>query len=114
MEVLLGGFGPTEDATKDTQWLCDLVKSDVEKKTGKDYQEYKAVKYRNEIVLHFVTGTSILIKVHVGGEDYIHLEIYRALLPHIGMVPHTNVKDNQTIDSPLQPFQKLIPEPVSP
>ncbi|KAF1386314.1 hypothetical protein PFLUV_G00093370 [Perca fluviatilis] len=103
MADLLGGqFGPIMDATKEIQDLCDQVKSDVENKTTKKYQEYKAVKYRNHFVARLVTGTIYLIKVHVGGDDYIHMFIFRYL--NGGEVALRDVKDHQTIDSPLEPF----------
>uniref|UniRef100_A0A8C9X9G2 Cystatin-B n=1 Tax=Sander lucioperca TaxID=283035 RepID=A0A8C9X9G2_SANLU len=88
------------DATEETQDLCDQVKQQVEKKTGVNYVEYKAVKYRSEVV----AGTNFLIKVHVGGANYIHLEIFRGLPHNGGKVSLTKVKDHQTKDSPLQPF----------
>ncbi|XP_028441086.1 cystatin-A5-like [Perca flavescens] len=93
-----GGYGHPVPATKDTQDLCDQVKI----RTGKKYQEYKAVKYRREDVSRFVAGTNYLIKVHVGGEDYIHLIVFGAL--NGGEVSLTNAKDHQTKDSPLKTF----------
>ncbi|XP_039663718.1 cystatin-B-like [Perca fluviatilis] len=104
MDHMVGAYGAITDATKETQDLCDQVKSNVENKTTKKYQEYKAVKYRNHFVGRLVTGTIYLIKVHVGGDDYIHLIIFQHLLPNTGKVSLTNVKSPQTKDSPLQPF----------
>uniref|UniRef100_A0A8D0A879 Uncharacterized protein n=1 Tax=Sander lucioperca TaxID=283035 RepID=A0A8D0A879_SANLU len=53
-------------------------------------------------------GTSnfplLFLQVHVGGEDYIHLIIFRGLPCNGGKVSLTNVKDHQTKISPLQPF----------
>uniref|UniRef100_A0A8C9X845 Cystatin-B n=1 Tax=Sander lucioperca TaxID=283035 RepID=A0A8C9X845_SANLU len=86
------------DATEETQDLCDQVKPQVEKKTGKNYKDYKAIIYRNQVV----AGTNFLIKVHVGGEDYIHLIIFRDLPCNGGKVSLTKVKDHQTED--LVPF----------
>ncbi|TDH10011.1 hypothetical protein EPR50_G00093120 [Perca flavescens] len=97
MDQVVGGYNPITDATKETQDLCHQVKHQVEKKTGANYVEYKAVKYRSQVV----AGTNFLIKVHVGGANYIHLEIFRALPCNGGKVSLTNVKAHQTKDSPL-------------
>ncbi|XP_031163711.1 cystatin-A5-like isoform X3 [Sander lucioperca] len=93
----VGGYGQTADATKETQDLCHQVKTQVEKKTGANYVEYKAVKYRSQVV----AGTNFLIKVHVGGEDYIHLIIFQDLGEEFFL---HDVLENQTKISPLQPF----------
>ncbi|XP_039663555.1 cystatin-B-like isoform X1 [Perca fluviatilis] len=97
MATIVGAYGAITDATKETQDLCHQVKTDVEEETGKKYVEFKAVKYRSQPV----SGTNFLIKVHVGGEDYIHLIIFRDLLNKGGKVSLTNVKSHQTKVSPL-------------
>ncbi|XP_042254840.1 cystatin-B-like isoform X6 [Thunnus maccoyii] len=97
---VLGGYGPTLDATKEIQKLCDQVKLEVEKKTGKNFKEYVAVKYREQIV----AGTNYIIKVHVGGVQYIHLSVFEALPCNGGAVELKGVQDNRTKDDPLIPF----------
>ncbi|XP_032364265.1 cystatin-A [Etheostoma spectabile] len=92
-----GGYGPTEDANQEIQEHCDQVKHQVEKDTGESYLEFKAIKYRRQTV----KGTNFLIKVHVGGPDYVHLIVFRELG---GKVSLTKVQDHQTKDSPLQHF----------
>ncbi|XP_031163710.1 leukocyte cysteine proteinase inhibitor 1-like isoform X1 [Sander lucioperca] len=96
----VGGYGQTADATKETQDLCHQVKTQVEKKTGANYVEYKAVKYRSQVV----AGTNFLIKVHVGGANYIHVTVFRGLPCNGGKVSLTKVKDHQTKISPLEPI----------
>ncbi|XP_044195636.1 cystatin-B-like [Thunnus albacares] len=96
-----GGYGPTLDATKEIQKLCDQVLK-VEKKTGKNFKEYVAVKYREQIV----AGTNFLIKVHVGGVQYIHLSVFEALPCNGGAVELNGVQDDHTKDDPLVPFLK--------
>ncbi|KAF1386310.1 hypothetical protein PFLUV_G00093330 [Perca fluviatilis] len=97
MATIVGGYNPIIDATKETQDLCHQVKHQVEKKTGANYKEFKAVKYRSQPV----AGTNFVIKVHVGGANYIHLEVFQALPCNGGKVSLTNVKSHQTKDSPL-------------
>ncbi|XP_031170416.1 cystatin-A1-like isoform X2 [Sander lucioperca] len=99
MATMVGGYGPIRVANKETQEICHQVKTHVEKKTGVNYVEYKAVESRFQVV----AGINYLIKVHVGGANYIHLEIFQEMR-NGGKVSLTNVKDHQTKDSPLEPF----------
>ncbi|XP_049421855.1 cystatin-B-like isoform X3 [Epinephelus fuscoguttatus] len=78
MATGMGEWSETKDATEETQKICDQVKDKVEKKTGENYGVYTAVKYRE-----IVDEQSFLFKVHVGGEDYIHLSVFQIpLLVH--------------------------------
>ncbi|XP_031419563.1 cystatin-B-like [Clupea harengus] len=68
---ICGGLTEVKDATPEIQTMCDGVKADVEEKAGKEYEIYTAKKYKSQIV----SGTNYFIKVHVGGDDYIHITI---------------------------------------
>ncbi|XP_059183216.1 cystatin-B-like [Centropristis striata] len=98
--IIYGGWGGTQDATNETQKICDQVKGQVEKTTGNNYRVYVAVKYRNQIV----AGENFVIKVHVGGEDYIHLSVFLELLCNGGKAELRGVEQHTTKDSPLEPF----------
>ncbi|XP_035859077.1 uncharacterized protein LOC116055830 [Sander lucioperca] len=93
-----GEYGPIMPATEETQALCDLVQSNVEEKTGKKYMELKAIIYRQK---DDVVGINYLIKVHVGGDDYIYLIIFQDFGEQVFLI---NVLEIQTKDSPLVPF----------
>ncbi|KAL7373533.1 hypothetical protein ABVT39_008793 [Epinephelus coioides] len=102
MAANMGEWNETKDATEETQKICDQVKSEVEKKTGKNYRVYKAVKYRD---LHLCGGTHYLIKVHVGGEDYIHLMVVQVTGTQFPSPPSLRaVEQHKTKDDPLVPF----------
>ncbi|XP_031427903.1 cystatin-B-like [Clupea harengus] len=73
-----GGLGEVEDVTPEIQTMCDEVKAAVEEKVGKKYDVYTAKKYKNQIV----AGTNYFIKVHVGGDDYIHIRLFEMLPVH--------------------------------
>ncbi|KAK5897861.1 hypothetical protein CgunFtcFv8_015327 [Champsocephalus gunnari] len=75
-QVPCGGWNGTEDATEETQKICDAVKDQVEEETNQKYVVYKAVKYR----LQVVAGLKLTIKVFAGEEDYIHLSVFQPLL----------------------------------
>ncbi|KAF1386319.1 hypothetical protein PFLUV_G00093440 [Perca fluviatilis] len=99
MATMLGAYGPVRVANKETQEICDQVKNQVEEITGANYLEYKAVESRFQVV----AGINYLIKLHVGGDDYIHLEIFQELRNGRKNLL-TNVQDHQTKVSPLVPF----------
>ncbi|XP_017262281.1 cystatin-A1-like [Kryptolebias marmoratus] len=74
MDVQLGGCSDVAPATDDIQKICDTVKSQVEGKTNRTYEEFKAVTFRKQTVY----GYHYFIKVHVGGSDYLHLFVYES------------------------------------
>ncbi|XP_073670842.1 cystatin-B-like [Paramisgurnus dabryanus] len=79
---MVGGTSKPNKATKDVQKLCDEVKHQVEQKAGKNFATYTATSYTTQVV----AGTNFFVKLHVGGNDYIHVKIYKAL-PHTGEKP---------------------------
>ncbi|XP_049603880.1 cystatin-B-like [Syngnathus scovelli] len=78
----MGGFSDVKDVDEDIQKICDNVKSQAEQKTGKTYKVFTGIIYRSQVV----TGRNYLIKVHVGGDDHVHILVYQAL-PYTGKGP---------------------------
>ncbi|XP_075937000.1 cystatin-B-like [Anarhichas minor] len=95
-----GAWSDTMDATQEIQKICDQMKPEVEKETGKNYREFKAVKYRFQVV----AGSNYVIKVNVGGEDHIHLSLFQELPCNGGKVVVRGVQLNKTKEDPLIPF----------
>ncbi|KAL7387785.1 hypothetical protein ABVT39_000970 [Epinephelus coioides] len=94
----------TKDADEGTQELCDKVKGEVEKTTGQNFADYKAVKYRNK---NLCGGEHFVIKVQVGETDYIHLYVTRVTgIQYPESVPPSlqGVQQNKTKEDPLEPF----------
>lgn len=77
--MLCGGPSDVKEADKEVQHICDSVKTQVEAKTGKKYQTFEAKSYKTQVV----AGTNYFVKVHVGGEDHIHIRVFKGL-PHTG------------------------------
>ncbi|KAL7374016.1 hypothetical protein ABVT39_020015 [Epinephelus coioides] len=101
MAADMGKWSETKDATEETQTICDQVKSEVEKKTGKNYRVFKAVKYRDLVLCG---GTNYLIKVDVG-EDYDHLSVNQVTGLGYQVPPSLRgVEQHQTKDARLVPF----------
>ncbi|KAM9839210.1 cystatin 14a, tandem duplicate 2 [Aulostomus maculatus] len=77
--MLCGGIGSAIEADEAVQKICDEVRPDAEIKAGKTYDVFTAKKYKSQVV----AGTNFFIKVHVGGDDHVHLRVFRSL-PHAG------------------------------
>uniref|UniRef100_A0A8D1HAR6 Cystatin domain-containing protein n=1 Tax=Sus scrofa TaxID=9823 RepID=A0A8D1HAR6_PIG len=51
------------------------VKSQLEEKTNKTYEKFEAVEYKSQVV----AGINYYIKVHVGGNSYVHIKVFKSL-----------------------------------
>ncbi|KAK2870045.1 hypothetical protein QQF64_021997 [Cirrhinus molitorella] len=79
MPLLCGGTTEAKDANEEVQKICDEIKSHAEDKAGRTFDVFIAKSYKTQLV----AGTNYFVKVHVGGDDYIHLRVYKTL-PHAG------------------------------
>ncbi|KAI7792748.1 cystatin-B-like [Triplophysa rosa] len=75
MPLLCGGTTEAKDANEEVQKICDQIKSHAESKAGRKCDVFIAKSYKTQLV----AGTNYFIKVHVGGDDFIHLRVYKTL-----------------------------------
>ncbi|XP_040842614.1 cystatin-B [Ochotona curzoniae] len=75
--MMCGGPSATQPATAETQHIADQVKSQLEEKENRKYNEFKAVSFKSQVV----AGTNYFIKVHVGDGSFVHLRVFKSL-PH--------------------------------
>ncbi|XP_068122369.1 cystatin-B-like isoform X1 [Hyperolius riggenbachi] len=67
-----GGLGNLKPANQKVQNICNTFKEQVTQKSGLNFDTFQAVSYKTQVV----QGTNYFIKVHVGGDQYLHLRIY--------------------------------------
>ena len=70
--MLCGGFGNARDADDKVKALALEMKPKVEQALGATYGTFEAVKYTSQVV----AGTNYKIKVKVGDEQYVHIEVF--------------------------------------
>lgn len=76
---MCGGTGPEKSVTRELQQLADSMKSAIEEEAKKKYEVFVVKSYKVQVV----AGTNYFIKIHVGGDDYVHAKIFEDL-PHNG------------------------------
>ncbi|XP_052398454.1 cystatin-B [Carassius gibelio] len=79
MHSRCGGTSEAKDANEEVQKICDEMKSHAEDKAERKFDVFTAISFKTQVV----AGRNYFVKVHVGGDDYIHLRIYKSL-PHAG------------------------------
>ena len=83
--MLAGGHSQEKDAqSEECDWkdLFAELKAKVEEKVGKTFDEWTAIRYTSQVV----AGTKFNIKFHIGGDNYIHVQVFNPL-PYTGQPP---------------------------
>nr|XP_019942786.1 PREDICTED: cystatin-B [Paralichthys olivaceus]AXL48520.1 cystatin B [Paralichthys olivaceus] len=73
--MLCGGTSQPVDADEQIQKICDSMKPHAEAQAGKTFDVFVAKTYKTQCV----SGTNYFIKVHVGGDEHVHLRVYKKL-----------------------------------
>ncbi|CAI5673176.1 unnamed protein product [Oreochromis niloticus] len=74
-DIKCGRSSGVKDADEKIQKICDEVKCQVEEKTNETYEVFKAVQYKSQPV----QGVNYAIRVHVGGDSYLLLRVWKKL-----------------------------------
>nr|J7FQE8.1 RecName: Full=Cystatin-B; AltName: Full=RbCyt-B; AltName: Full=Stefin-B [Oplegnathus fasciatus]AFP50145.1 cystatin B [Oplegnathus fasciatus] len=100
MSMMCGGISAPLDADEDIQKMCDNVKPHAEEKAGKKYDVFTAKTYTTQIV----SGTNYFIKIHVGGDDHVHLRVYKKLPCHGGGLELSGMQHSKSLQDPIAYF----------
>ncbi|XP_074550085.1 leukocyte cysteine proteinase inhibitor 1-like [Halichoeres trimaculatus] len=73
--VCIGCYTEPSPATEEIQKICNKVKPQVEKETGKNYGVFTALMYQSQIV----QGVNYTIMVYVGENDCLYVKVYQDL-----------------------------------
>lgn len=98
---MCGGLGGVKPATPEVQQICDQFKVEVEQKSGMNFGTFKAIEYKTQLV----AGTNYFIKTHVGGDQYIHLRIYKKLPCYQEEMSLTAFQVGKTREEPIVHFE---------
>jgi len=92
---LAGGLSDANIVDEETFKFVVSLRSEVEQHVGHSFEEFKPVSFRTQVV----SGLNYYVKIHVGGENYIHATIWKR---HSGGGAQvTNVVPGKTIKDPL-------------
>ncbi|KAG9283316.1 cystatin-B [Astyanax mexicanus] len=100
MPMLCGGTTEEKEANEEVQKICDEMKTHAEQKAGKTFDVFSARSYKTQLV----AGTNYFVKVHVGGEEFVHLRVYK-MLPHYGgKLELTSMQSSKAHHDPIEYF----------
>ncbi|XP_038584339.1 cystatin-B-like [Micropterus salmoides] len=100
MPMKCGGTSPPAEADEKIQKICDIVKPHAEQKAGKTYDVFTAKSYSTQVV----SGRNYFIKVHVGGDDHVHLRVYEKLPCNGGEIALSDMQQSKSHHDPIEYF----------
>ncbi|KAI5134894.1 cystatin-A [Manis pentadactyla] len=98
--MMPGGLTDARPATPEIQKIADEVKPQLESKTNRTYEEFKAVEYKTQVV----AGTNYYIKVQVGDNSYIHIKVFKSLPAEHQTLTLTGYQVGKSKDDELSGF----------
>ncbi|XP_051266854.1 cystatin-B-like [Dicentrarchus labrax] len=100
MSMMCGGLNEPIDADDKIHKICETLKPHAEQRAGKTFEVFTAKSYSTQVV----AGTNYFIKVHVGGDDHVHLRVYEKLPCHGGDLELSAMQQSKSHQDPIEYF----------
>uniref|UniRef100_A0A3P9D4G2 Cystatin-B n=1 Tax=Maylandia zebra TaxID=106582 RepID=A0A3P9D4G2_9CICH len=97
---MCGGLTEEKEADEEVQKICDAMKPLAEQKAKRNFEVLIAQSYKTQVV----AGTNYFIKVHVGGNEYVHLRVYEKLPAYGGTLELTDLQHPKTQNDSIEYF----------
>merc|ERR1712228_159762 len=98
--AMCGAASPSQPPNEEVAGIVANVQEEAQNQLGRSFTEFKLVEYKSQVV----AGTNYFCKVAVGGDEFVHLRIFKAL-PHTGKQPQVaKAVDKKTASDELQYF----------
>uniref|UniRef100_A0A3Q0T7X9 Cystatin-B n=1 Tax=Amphilophus citrinellus TaxID=61819 RepID=A0A3Q0T7X9_AMPCI len=97
---MCGGLTELKQADEKVQLICDQMKPHTEQKTGRNFGVFTAKSYKTQLV----AGTNYFIKVHVGGDECLHLRVYEKLPCYGGELELTSLQHSKSHNDDIEYF----------
>ncbi|OMJ67132.1 hypothetical protein SteCoe_35782 [Stentor coeruleus] len=91
--MMVGGFHAAQAATQEVQEIIEQVRDTVAGQIG-DVGEYIAHSFRSQVV----AGTNYNVKVHISGDQYVHIKVY-VPLPYTHQPPQLKECETGKVES---------------
>ncbi|XP_051266853.1 cystatin-B-like [Dicentrarchus labrax] len=97
---MCGGLSEPMDADDKIHKICETLKPHAEQRAGKTFEVFTAKSYSRQVV----AGTNYFIKVHVGGDDHVHLRVYKKLPCYGGDLELSAMQQSKSHQDPIEYF----------
>ncbi|XP_038657876.1 cystatin-B-like [Scyliorhinus canicula] len=88
---MCGGTSAEKSVTEELQQLANSVKPKIEEEAEKTFDVFVVKSYKTQLV----SGTNYFMKIHVGGDDYVHAKVFEDLPCRGSKKKVTGVKVNK-------------------
>ncbi|XP_027219101.2 cystatin-A isoform X3 [Penaeus vannamei] len=89
--MMAGGISDAKPFSEEVQQLLEAVKSELEEKLGKKLDRFQLVSYKTQVV----AGTNYFAKMDIGGEELVHMRVYRNLQGEVSLHSHQHPKTRE-------------------